>query len=86
MHSTLSIAMCSHIFASIGTKVKGRGSSGMIKVNERRTLHDVLKEPNFVIPEIPGLFVLLSHWTLFFSTSLTLSDLSSLLVFGFIRS
>lgn len=36
----------------------------MVKVNERRTLHDVLKEPKFVIPEIPGLFVL-SHWCLF---------------------
>jgi hypothetical protein len=34
-----------------------KGSSGMVKVNERRTLHDVLKEPKFVIPEIPGLFV-----------------------------
>jgi len=44
--------------------VKVKGSSGMVKVNERRTLHDVLKEPKFVIPEIPGLFVW-SHWRLF---------------------
>lgn len=35
----------------------GRGSSGMVKVNERRTLHDVLKEPNFVIPEIPVFYI-----------------------------
>ncbi|MCI22506.1 tetratricopeptide repeat protein 4, partial [Trifolium medium] len=28
-----------------------------IKVNERRTLHDVLKEPNFIIPEIPVFYV-----------------------------
>ncbi|VVA89903.1 unnamed protein product [Arabis nemorensis] len=34
-----------------------RGSSGMVKVNERRTLHDVLKEPNLVIPEIPVFYV-----------------------------
>ena len=34
-----------------------------MKVNEKRTLHDVLKEPNLVIPGIPGiiaLFMLLS--------------------------
>ncbi|CAF2116778.1 unnamed protein product [Brassica napus] len=37
--------------------VKGRGSSGMVKVNERRTLHDVLKEPNLVIPEIPVFYI-----------------------------
>ncbi|KAL0884438.1 hypothetical protein Bca101_008419 [Brassica carinata] len=37
--------------------VKGRGSSGMVKVNERRTLHDVLKEANFVIPEIPVFYI-----------------------------
>ncbi|ESQ36517.1 hypothetical protein EUTSA_v10008004mg [Eutrema salsugineum] len=37
--------------------LKGRHSSGMVKVNERRTLHDVLKEANFVIPEIPVFYV-----------------------------
>ncbi|CAN8295691.1 unnamed protein product [Cochlearia groenlandica] len=37
--------------------LKGRGSLGMVKVNERRTLHDVLKEANFVIPEIPVLYI-----------------------------
>lgn len=30
------------------------GSPKWIKVNERRTLHDVLKEPDFIIPGIPG--------------------------------
>lgn len=30
------------------------GSSKWVKVNEKRTLHDVLKEPNFIIPMIPG--------------------------------
>ncbi|CAA0163219.1 unnamed protein product [Arabidopsis thaliana] len=34
-----------------------KGSSGMVKVNERRTLHDVLKEPKFVIPEIPVFYI-----------------------------
>ncbi|CAH8336661.1 unnamed protein product [Eruca vesicaria subsp. sativa] len=37
--------------------VKGKGPSGMVKVNERRTLHDVLKESNFVIPEIPVFYI-----------------------------
>lgn len=55
----------------------------MIKVSERRTLHEVLKEPNFVIPQIPGLFVL-SHWILFFKLRLYKTDLPSLLVFGFL--
>ncbi|BBG96148.1 Tetratricopeptide repeat-like superfamily protein [Prunus dulcis] len=32
----------------------GKGSSKWVKVNEKRTLHDVLKEPNFVIPGIPA--------------------------------
>ncbi|KAG4970421.1 hypothetical protein JHK85_036842 [Glycine max] len=34
-----------------------RGSPKWIKVNERRTLHDVLKEPNFIIPGIPVFYV-----------------------------
>ncbi|KAK7355613.1 hypothetical protein VNO80_14873 [Phaseolus coccineus] len=34
------------------------GSPKWIKVNERRTLHDVLKEPNFIIPGIPVFYVL----------------------------
>lgn len=57
----------------------------MVKVNERRTLHDVLKEPKFVIPEIPGLFVL-SHWCLFSNSCyrVRLPSLMSLfLCFGF---
>ncbi|XP_020227382.1 tetratricopeptide repeat protein 4 homolog [Cajanus cajan] len=33
------------------------GSPKWIKVNERRTLHDVLKEPNFIIPGIPVFYV-----------------------------
>ncbi|CAH2038970.1 unnamed protein product [Thlaspi arvense] len=39
------------------SNLKGGRSSGMVKVNERRTLHDVLKEPNFVIPEIPVFYI-----------------------------
>ncbi|KAL9318230.1 hypothetical protein ACSQ67_014747 [Phaseolus vulgaris] len=35
-----------------------KGSPKWIKVNERRTLHDVLKEPNFIIPGIPVFYVL----------------------------
>ncbi|KAH9624348.1 hypothetical protein KSS87_012411 [Heliosperma pusillum] len=31
----------------------GRDPLRWVKVNEKRTLHDVLKEPNLVIPEIP---------------------------------
>ncbi|KAI4350297.1 hypothetical protein L6164_004765 [Bauhinia variegata] len=33
------------------------GSSKWIKVSERRTLHDVLREPNFIIPGIPVFYV-----------------------------
>lgn len=33
------------------------GPPKWIKVNERRTLHDVLKEPNFIIPGIPVFYV-----------------------------
>ncbi|KAG4174642.1 hypothetical protein ERO13_A11G134300v2 [Gossypium hirsutum] len=33
------------------------GSSKWVKVNEKRTLHDVLKEPNFIIPMIPVYYV-----------------------------
>ncbi|XWS47054.1 hypothetical protein CRYUN_Cryun14cG0120400 [Craigia yunnanensis] len=33
------------------------GSSKWVKVNEKRTLHDVLKEPNFIIPMIPVFYV-----------------------------
>lgn len=33
------------------------GSSKWIKVNEKRTLHDVLKEPNFIIQGIPVFYV-----------------------------
>ncbi|XP_007050119.2 PREDICTED: tetratricopeptide repeat protein 4 homolog isoform X1 [Theobroma cacao] len=33
------------------------GSSKWVKVNEKGTLHDVLKEPNFIIPMIPVFYV-----------------------------
>ncbi|XLR41889.1 hypothetical protein HN51_020079, partial [Arachis hypogaea] len=33
------------------------GSPKWIKVNEKKTLQDILKEPNFVIPEIPVFYV-----------------------------
>ncbi|GLT41481.1 hypothetical protein SLA2020_155410 [Shorea laevis] len=33
------------------------GSSNWIKVNEKRTLHDVLKEPDYIIPMIPVFYV-----------------------------
>lgn len=35
----------------------GKDPSRWVKVNEKRTLHDVLKEPNFVIPGIPVFYV-----------------------------
>lgn len=36
----------------------GKGSSKWVKVNEKRTLHDVLKEPNFIIQGIPGVSII----------------------------
>lgn len=35
----------------------GKCSSRWVKVNEKRKLHDVLKEPNFIIPGIPVFYV-----------------------------
>ncbi|KAL7172670.1 hypothetical protein ACSBR2_032198 [Camellia fascicularis] len=35
----------------------GRGPSKWVKVNEKRTLYDVLKEPDFVIPGIPVFYI-----------------------------
>uniref|UniRef100_A0A803LAD2 Uncharacterized protein n=1 Tax=Chenopodium quinoa TaxID=63459 RepID=A0A803LAD2_CHEQI len=35
----------------------GKGPSRWVKVNEKRTLHDVLKEPNLVIPGIPVFYI-----------------------------
>ncbi|KAJ0809520.1 putative tubulin [Helianthus annuus] len=35
----------------------GNNRSKWVKVNERKTLHAVLKEPNFIIPGIPVFFV-----------------------------
>ncbi|XP_057548964.1 uncharacterized protein LOC130827305 [Amaranthus tricolor] len=35
----------------------GGHSSRWVKVNEKRTLHDVLKEPNYVIPGIPVFYI-----------------------------
>ncbi|OMO49575.1 Tetratricopeptide TPR-1 [Corchorus capsularis] len=37
--------------------VPAGGSSKWVKVNEKRTLHDVLKEANFIIPMIPVFYV-----------------------------
>ncbi|EOA37433.1 hypothetical protein CARUB_v10011408mg [Capsella rubella] len=34
-----------------------KGSLGMVKVDERRTLHDLLKEPYIIIPEIPVFYI-----------------------------
>ncbi|KAB1208650.1 hypothetical protein CJ030_MR5G017078 [Morella rubra] len=39
----------SRLFAGEGPK--------WVKVSEKRTLHDVLKEPNFIIPEIPVFYI-----------------------------
>jgi tetratricopeptide (TPR) repeat protein len=36
---------------------KGNGRSKMVAVNEKRTLHDVLKGANFIIPGIPVFYV-----------------------------
>ncbi|KAI3749577.1 hypothetical protein L2E82_20191 [Cichorium intybus] len=41
--------------SSKGMASVGEGGSKWVKVNERRTLHAVLREPKFVIPGIPGL-------------------------------
>ncbi|XP_034689750.1 tetratricopeptide repeat protein 4 homolog [Vitis riparia] len=43
---------CSHDVTSAG-----KGSSKWVKVNEKRTLNDVLKEPNLMIPGIPVFYV-----------------------------
>ncbi|PWA82531.1 Tetratricopeptide-like helical [Artemisia annua] len=40
-----------------GISSVGEGRSKWVKVNERRTLHAVLEEPNLVIPGIPVFFV-----------------------------
>ncbi|XP_021893809.1 tetratricopeptide repeat protein 4 homolog isoform X2 [Carica papaya] len=37
--------------------ISPEGSSKLVRVNEKRTLHDVLKEPNFIIPEVPVFYV-----------------------------
>ncbi|KAF4378180.1 hypothetical protein F8388_009030 [Cannabis sativa] len=42
------------------------GSSKWIKVNERRTLHNVLKEPNFIIQGIPVFYVVSKKSTDFY--------------------
>ncbi|KAM1003692.1 hypothetical protein EV1_003937 [Malus domestica] len=42
---------------SNGGSSAGKGSSKWVKVNEKRTLHDVLKEPNFIVPGIPVFYV-----------------------------
>lgn len=41
----------------ICTIFSDKGSSKWIKVHERRTLHNVLKEPNYIIPGIPGVML-----------------------------
>uniref|UniRef100_A0A803M944 Cns1/TTC4 wheel domain-containing protein n=1 Tax=Chenopodium quinoa TaxID=63459 RepID=A0A803M944_CHEQI len=35
----------------------GKGPSRWVKVNKKRTLHDILKEPNLVIPGIPVFYI-----------------------------
>ncbi|KAL6954251.1 hypothetical protein U1Q18_044973 [Sarracenia purpurea var. burkii] len=35
----------------------GRAPSKWVKVNEKRTLHDILKEPDLIIPGIPVFYV-----------------------------
>ncbi|MCL7030231.1 hypothetical protein MKW94_009851 [Papaver nudicaule] len=35
----------------------GKVSVRWVKVNEKKTLHDVLRQPNFVIPGIPVVYV-----------------------------
>ncbi|KAM1349951.1 hypothetical protein PS2_003953 [Malus domestica] len=42
---------------SNGGSSAGKGSSKWVKVNEKRTLDDVLKEPNFIVPGIPVFYV-----------------------------
>ncbi|XP_038713553.1 tetratricopeptide repeat protein 4 homolog [Tripterygium wilfordii] len=39
------------------TETAGQGSSKWIKVNEKRMLYDILKEPNFIITGIPVFYV-----------------------------
>ncbi|KAL2482628.1 Tetratricopeptide repeat (TPR)-like superfamily protein [Forsythia ovata] len=41
---------------ALGSVVRGTGSK-WVRVNEKRTLHDVLKDPNMIIPGIPVFFV-----------------------------
>lgn len=49
----------------------GQGSSRWVKVNEKRKLHDVLKEPNFIIPGIPGLYSLYTAYLLRHAITIT---------------
>ncbi|KAK9280853.1 hypothetical protein L1049_003743 [Liquidambar formosana] len=51
----ISAVRMSSILSSV--PVSSEGPSKWVKVNEKRTLHDVLKEPNFVIPGIPVFYV-----------------------------
>ncbi|CAM8976695.1 unnamed protein product [Rhodiola kirilowii] len=44
----------------------GDGSSKWVKVNERRTLHEVLKASNFIIPGIPVFYVVSRRSTAFY--------------------
>lgn len=44
----------------------GDGSSKWVKVNERRTLHEVLKASNFIIPGIPVFYVVSKSSTTFY--------------------
>lgn len=45
------------IECSLDVTSAGKGSSKWVKVNEKRTLNDVLKEPNLMIPGIPVFYV-----------------------------
>ncbi|KAL5796427.1 hypothetical protein ACOSQ2_001247 [Xanthoceras sorbifolium] len=42
---------------SISDYSAGKGSSKWVRVNEKRKLHDILKEPKFIIPGIPVFYV-----------------------------
>lgn len=48
------------------------GSGKWVKVNEKKTLHNVLEQPDYVIPGIPGQLNTLNRWLLFHEVILVL--------------
>ncbi|XP_077252770.1 tetratricopeptide repeat (TPR)-like superfamily protein [Tasmannia lanceolata] len=44
---------------------QGKGSGKWIKVNDKKTLHDVLRQPDFVIPGIPVFYVVSNRSTFY---------------------